>query len=170
MTDLLPTGLTFVSMTGDAAKYSCSANVCTSLVPLAKGSGAPITVTAKIDATFTGNSQYAAATTNRPFDLHPQGTGLTLNPPDPTINGNPTTLTGTLTDTTGAPLSGRPLTLTMGSGTTAQTCTAPTDATGAARCVINPTQPPGTTQATPPAQRQACREDRWKGRREDRQA
>ena len=33
VTDVLPTGLTFVSMTGDST-YTCAANVCTSSVQL----------------------------------------------------------------------------------------------------------------------------------------
>jgi uncharacterized repeat protein (TIGR01451 family) len=57
VTDVLPSQLTLVSMTGTGgpSTYTCVANVCTSSVPLAAGaSGEPITVTATINAGVTG--------------------------------------------------------------------------------------------------------------------
>jgi uncharacterized repeat protein (TIGR01451 family)/LPXTG-motif cell wall-anchored protein len=81
VTDILPTGLTFVSMTGDATKYSCAANVCTSLVPLVAGtSGALITVTATIDAGFTGsanNVAYVSPSSTDGPETVPLGTPVT---------------------------------------------------------------------------------------------
>jgi len=57
VTDVLPKGLTLTSMTGDGAGYTCdtAAATCTGLSVLAAGKdGAPITVTATIDAYTTG--------------------------------------------------------------------------------------------------------------------
>jgi uncharacterized repeat protein (TIGR01451 family)/fimbrial isopeptide formation D2 family protein len=60
VTDVLPTGLTFVSMTGGAT-YECAGNVCTSSVPLtATSDGAPVTVTATINAGFIGTANNVA--------------------------------------------------------------------------------------------------------------
>ncbi len=59
VTDLLPQGLTLVSMAGGAT-YECAANVCTSLVELKPGTAPVITVVASIDATFTGTLQNLA--------------------------------------------------------------------------------------------------------------
>ncbi len=60
VTDLLPAGLTFVSMTGPAS-YSCADNVCTSSTPLAAGAdGAPITVTATINQLTPGSLKNVA--------------------------------------------------------------------------------------------------------------
>jgi uncharacterized repeat protein (TIGR01451 family) len=69
VTDLLPTGLSFVSMTGSG--YDCVANVCTSTnAGLGAGkSGAPITVTATIDAGFIGTANNVAYVSPSPKDV-----------------------------------------------------------------------------------------------------
>ena len=64
-------------------------------------------------------------------------------------NGQPLTVSGVLTNDSNTPVSGQPVTFTLGSGTTAQTCAAVTTATGAASCVINVTgQPQGPIPVT----------------------
>jgi len=80
VSDVLPKGLTLVSMTGDAAAYSCDNNgaICTSLVPLAAGKdGAPITVTATIDGYQTGtlhNVAWIAPVSGETPETNPLGT------------------------------------------------------------------------------------------------
>ena len=57
----------------------------------------------------------------------------------PTViaQGNPVTLTGRLLEDGVTPISGRPLTLTIGTGATSQSCTTPpTDAGGNAQCTL----------------------------------
>lgn len=50
ITDVLPDGLTLVSMTGDAPWYDCLANVCTAKESLAAGADGPVVkITAKVD-------------------------------------------------------------------------------------------------------------------------
>ena len=62
VTDLLPTGLTLVSMTGDG--YTCTADTCTAGSALAAGaSGKAITVEATISATFSGTAHNVAYVT-----------------------------------------------------------------------------------------------------------
>lgn len=68
VTDVLPSGLTLVSMTGDG--YTCSGATCTASAPLAGGaSGAPITVTATINAAFVGSAHNVAYVSPAPGDL-----------------------------------------------------------------------------------------------------
>ena len=67
VTDLLPTGLTLVSMTGTG--YTCSGNVCTATAPLAAGTDGPvIKVTAKVDASFVGSVKNVAYVKPAPGD------------------------------------------------------------------------------------------------------
>ncbi len=50
ITDVLPAGLTLVSMTGDAPWYDCLANVCTAKESLGAGADGPVVkITAKVD-------------------------------------------------------------------------------------------------------------------------
>ena len=75
-------------------------------------------------------------------------------------NGQPLTVSGVLTNDSSTPVSGQPVTFTLGSGTTAQTCAAVTTATGAASCVINVTGPaagPDPGDATPSVARPTTR-------------
>ncbi|MFZ2164869.1 MAG: SdrD B-like domain-containing protein, partial [Propionibacteriaceae bacterium] len=75
VTDILPAGLTLVSMSSTDAQYTCSGATCTSNKPLAAASDAPaITVTATIDATFTGsahNVAYVAPATTDAVETNP---------------------------------------------------------------------------------------------------
>ena len=55
VTDILPTGLTFKSMSSTDTSYTCSAAKCTNNAPLAANSNGPaITVVATVNADFTG--------------------------------------------------------------------------------------------------------------------
>jgi hypothetical protein len=65
-------------------------------------------------------------------------TELTYDGPTVFPNGTRPKLSGTLTDTvTGQPVAGAPVTLTIGTGPTAQSCTAITDANGHASCTLD---------------------------------
>ncbi|MEI2818598.1 MAG: SdrD B-like domain-containing protein [Microthrixaceae bacterium] len=60
VTDVVPAGLTLVSMTGDAT-YTCTGAACVSSVVLASGAdGGAVTVTATVDAGFTGTAHNVA--------------------------------------------------------------------------------------------------------------
>jgi hypothetical protein len=58
-------------------------------------------------------------------------------------NGHPTTFSATLKEDGVTAIAGRSVTITLGTGSTAQTCTGTTDATGTASCSITPSQPLG---------------------------
>jgi hypothetical protein len=62
-------------------------------------------------------------------------TALTYTGATAVVNGMPATLSGVLT-TYGKPLPGKLVTLTLGSGSSAQSCSGTTNATGSASCVI----------------------------------
>ena len=65
-------------------------------------------------------------------------------------NGQPLTVSGVLTtDNASVGVAGRTVTFTLGSGSSAQTCTGTTSSTGAASCVINVSgQPQGPIPVT----------------------
>ncbi|NUP63544.1 MAG: DUF11 domain-containing protein [Nonomuraea sp.] len=71
-------------------------------------------------------------------------TDLVINGPANVANDSPATLRATLTDARNNPVKDRTVTLTLGSGATAQSCTAVTDASGVAQCVIAVVAQPAT--------------------------
>lgn len=91
VTDLLPEGMSLVSMTGTG--YVCTGNSCVANDPLAAGaSGAPITVTAKVDSAFVGtlvNVAYVAPSANDIPETNP------LVVPTPQTRATPATNTAT---------------------------------------------------------------------------
>jgi fimbrial isopeptide formation D2 family protein/uncharacterized repeat protein (TIGR01451 family) len=91
VTDVLPSGLTLVSMTGDG--YTCSGATCTASAPLAGGAfGAPITVTATINAAFVGSAHNVAYVSPASGDL------VETNPLAVPATGTDTASTGTDND------------------------------------------------------------------------
>ena len=69
------------------------------------------------------------------WSKHP--TSVAYTGPSFVANGQPATLSAVLTDTLlAAPVAGESVTISLGSGGTAQSCSAPTNATGTATCTI----------------------------------
>jgi hypothetical protein len=76
-------------------------------------------------------------------------TTVTNTSPTIVVDGMPVTLTGTVSTAGGSGPGGLPVTLTLGSGSTAQSCTGIASATGAVSCTItNPNQTAGTVPVT----------------------
>jgi hypothetical protein len=76
-------------------------------------------------------------------------TTIVNNSPTIAVNGMPITLSATVTTTGGSGPSGLPVTLTLGSGSTAQSCTGTASANGKVSCTItNPNQVAGTVPVT----------------------
>ena len=74
---------------------------------------------------------------------------MTYTGPTTAVNGQPITLSGTLTSSTptpGTPLSNQVVTLTLGSGSTAQFCSGTTDASGNVSCPINAVDQPTSSE------------------------
>jgi hypothetical protein len=76
-------------------------------------------------------------------------TTVTNTSPTIVVDGMPVTLTGTVSTAGGSGPGGLPVTLTLGSGSTAQSCTGIASASGAVSCTItNPNQTAGTVPVT----------------------
>ena len=79
--------------------------------------------------------------------MNPDTSSLSYTGPTTGVNGQPITLTGTLTTDTpspGTPLPTKVVTFTVGSGSTAQSCNAVTDANGDVSCTIASLDQPQT--------------------------
>jgi hypothetical protein len=114
-----------------------------SITPSEAASTYPLT------ATFAGDADFAPSSGSADFVVAPAPATVTYWGPKLIAGGAPATLSGMLVDGGGAAIAGRTLTLTLGSGPTVQSCSATTDATGAATCAIaNVTQPDGPGSAT----------------------
>lgn len=104
-----------------------------------------------LTASFGGNAFYLPSGASTPFIVTHEETTTTYTGPTVIANGYATTLSGVLKEDGIVPIAGRTLTLTLGSGATAQACTGATDASGSASCVIaSVNQPlgPGTATAS----------------------
>ena len=96
-----------------------------------------------LTATFAGDDAHLASTATTDFSVSLEETSLALAVAAFTANGKATTLSAVLTDPgdegtseVAAPISGKPIAFTLGSGASAQSCSGSTDATGAASCTI----------------------------------
>jgi hypothetical protein len=110
---------------------------------------ATYTVTGSFGGDTTQPLQLIPSNGSASFIVTPQPTTLTYTGGTAAQNGQPLTVSGVLTTETNAPMGSQPVTFTLGSGTTAQTCSAVTTSTGTASCVINVTgQPQGPIPVT----------------------
>lgn len=97
-----------------------------------------------ISASFGGDGFYMSSSDSKTFTITREETTTTYTGPTVIANGVPTTLSGVLREDGTTPISGRTLTMTLGSGPTQQSCvTGPTNASGFASCNLVPNQPQG---------------------------
>jgi hypothetical protein len=100
-------------------------------------------------AKFAGDADFAPSSGSADFVVALAPATVTYWGPKLIAGGAPATLSAMLVDGGSAPIAGRTLTLTLGSGASAQSCSGTTDATGAATCVIGTVnQPDGPGSAT----------------------
>jgi virginiamycin B lyase len=92
-------------------------------------------------ASFAGTASLNASSTSASFAVTVEETGLTVTAPAAIANGSPVVLNAVLA-ADGTPLAGRTVTLVLGTGDSAQTCTAITSAAGAATCTITAVNQP----------------------------
>jgi hypothetical protein len=92
----------------------------------------PFTIT----ATFAGDGDYLAGSGSASFIVTHEETTTTYTDPTVIAQGQPVTLSGLLLEDGTVPISGRQLTLTLGSGASGQSCTATTGPSGAAHCTV----------------------------------
>ena len=90
-----------------------------------------------VAASFTGDGNYVASADSKAFTVTKEETTTAYTGPTVIAQGNPVTLSGRLLEDGVAPIAGRTLTLTLGSGVGSQSCvTGPTDVTGSAQCTV----------------------------------
>jgi len=119
---------TCTATTGSTGRASCA------VTPTESAGTYPVT------GSFAGNTstspQLLPSSGHNNFVITPASTTVTYTGATTATNGSSVTLSSTLTSN-GTPLSGQTLTLTLGSGRTAQSCTATTNSSGAASCSIS---------------------------------
>jgi Bacterial Ig-like domain (group 3)/von Willebrand factor type A domain len=139
-------GTVVFHMGGEAcsAVTNASGDAQCSITPSEAAGSYPIT------ATYGGDSQHNSTSGMANYVVTKEETSTTYTGPTVIANGVPTTLSGVLAEDGTTPIAGRTLTLTLGSGATAQSCTGTTDASGSASCTLTPSQPlgPGTVSAS----------------------
>ena len=92
-------------------------------------------VTASFGGDSTVSPQLLASTGTNQYVVTHEETAITYTGPSIAVSGMPITLSANLT-TDGNPLGGRAVIMTLGSGTTAQSCTGTTNTAGNATCTI----------------------------------
>ena len=114
-----------------------------SLTPDVASGSYPLTVA------FAGNDNFQLSSASTTFAVFKEETKLAYTGDTSLRNGTAAHLSGVLTEDGSTPLAGRALTLAVGSGSSAQRCTASTDAAGSAACSIaSANQPVGAGTAT----------------------
>jgi hypothetical protein len=107
--------------------------------------------TYSVGATYAGDGTYAPSAVSRPFVVTREETTATYTGPTVVLDGGTLHASGRLLEDGVTPVPGRTLTFTLGSGSSPQTCTGFTDASGNAACDITAVdQPlgPGTVTAS----------------------
>jgi hypothetical protein len=101
------------------------------------------TGTYSLSASFPGDNnsqpQLVSSQESSTFTVTPAPTSVTYTGPTTLTNGQPVTLSGTLTTSEPAPgtdVAGETVTFTIGSGSTAQSCSGTTNASGVASCTV----------------------------------
>ena len=105
-----------------------------------------------VTASFTGDTskapQLLASSGSNNYVVTPEETAIAYTGPSIAVSGMPIVLSANLT-TDGSPLGGRAVLMTLGSGSTAQSCTGTTNAAGYASCTIaNVNQTAGSVPIT----------------------
>ena len=94
--------------------------------------------TVTLTATFAGDALFDASSASTMFTVTKEETTLKFTASSPTVlaNGQSATFSATLKEDGTTPISGRSVTITLGSGAGAQSCTGTTNSTATASCTI----------------------------------
>jgi hypothetical protein len=106
--------------------------------------------TVTLTATFAGDASFAGSSASTTFIVTKEETTLKFTATSPTLlaSGQPATFSATLKEDGVTPISGRTVTITLGSGAGAQSCAVTTDSSGTANCTITVNQPLGPNTVT----------------------
>jgi hypothetical protein len=148
---------TGLPVSGEPVVFTVGTQTCTATTDGTGTASCTITPTEAsgnypVSGSFTGDATQpvplTGSTNTGTFTVTPANTSITYTGPTSTTNGQPITLSGNLT-TNGTPLSGQPVTLTLGSGGSVQTCSGTTDTNGNVSCPVSAVnQPVGPTPVT----------------------
>jgi hypothetical protein len=128
---------TCTGTTGSTGSASCS------LTP--KEAAGSYTLT----ASFAGSTGEQASSASATFTVTHEETTLAYTGPTKAANGQSFTPSGVLKEDGVTPIAGRTVTFTLGSGSSAQSCSGTTSATGAASCTIASVSQPSSATSVP---------------------
>jgi hypothetical protein len=103
-----------------------------------------------VHASYAGSATTLASSADATFTVTLEETSLVYTGTTHVANGTAAALSGVLTEDGTAPIPGRTVTFTLGTGASQQACSAMTAANGAANCTIASVNQPLTTTATVP--------------------
>ncbi len=107
------------------------------------------TLTASFGGDTSTSTPIGSDSTSSTFTVSTDSSTVTYTGPTTAVNGQPITLTGNLTTntpTSGTPLPTKVVTFTIGSGSTAQSCSGTTDANGNVSCTIATVDQPASSE------------------------
>ena len=142
------TGTNNAPLSGQAVTFTVGTQSCTSVtlfgialcfIDINQPTGSYTTT-----ISYGGNSTYAPTTVTSPFTITPEEANITPSVASAVLNGGTATLGGTLRENDGSPISGRTVTLTLGT----KSCTAVTNSAGYASCSVAVTGTLGPTTVT----------------------
>jgi O-glycosyl hydrolase len=105
---------------------------------------------ATLTASFAGTNDLLPSSTSVPFTITREETTVSYTGPGRVANGVPANLSGVLKEDGTAPIAGRAASISLGSGTSQQTCSGTTDSAGAVSCTIPSVNQPLNDTATVP--------------------
>jgi uncharacterized protein YegL len=152
---VLADGVTNAPIAGAAVGFAMEAESCSGVTD-ATGTASCTIIPSEpagvypIHASFAGDAQHLGTTGTAKYTVTLEETTTEYTGPTVLVNGSTVVLTGVLKEDGVVPIQGRTLTLTLGSGAGAQSCSGTTDATGTAQCTVTVNQPlgPGTVTAS----------------------
>jgi hypothetical protein len=97
-----------------------------------------------VTASFAASGNFQGSSASAPFTITREETTLSYTGDTVIANNTNAHMKGVLLEDGTVPIAGRVVVFTLGTGATAQTCSATTDATGTAACTILVSQPLGT--------------------------
>jgi len=128
-------------ISGQTVNFTMAAESCSAMTDATGEAVCSITASEAagsypVRAFFSGSTDYLASSTSAAFTVTNEQTALSYTGPRVVAAGLPVTLSGVLAEDGTTPIAGRTVSFTLGSGASAQTCTATTGASGAASCTI----------------------------------
>ena len=117
------------------ASESCSATTGSNGEAACTITPVDVAATYSVAAGFSGTANYKPSSSSEPFVVTKEETTVAYTGPTVILRGQPVPLSGRLLEDGSTPIAGRTLTLTLGTGATAESCvTGATNAAGDAQC------------------------------------